>query len=67
VTLMQSTSVSGLTLSWPSWAVGFVSQSATNPAGGVWTSLVQTPTLASNQWSLAVATTNSLYFYRLQR
>jgi hypothetical protein len=67
VTLMQSNSVSGLTLSWPSWAVGFMSQSAANPAGGVWTSLVQTPTIASNQWSLTVATTNSLNFYRLQR
>jgi hypothetical protein len=67
VTLMPSNSVSGLTLSWPSWAVGFVSQSATNPAGGVWTSLLQTPALASNQWSLAVATTNSVNFFRLQR
>jgi Glycosyl hydrolases family 43/Concanavalin A-like lectin/glucanases superfamily len=67
VTLVQSNSVAGLTLSWPSWAVGFVSQSATNPAGGVWTTLLQTPTLAGNQWSLAVATTNSLNFYRLQR
>jgi hypothetical protein len=67
VTLVQSNSVAGLTLSWPSWAVGFVSQSATNPAGGVWTTLPQTPTVARNQWSLAVATTNSLNFYRLQR
>jgi hypothetical protein len=67
VTLLQSNSVSGLTLSWPSWAVGFVPQSTTSPVGGVWTTLMQTPMLAGNQWSLAVAPTNSLSFYRLQR
>jgi hypothetical protein len=67
VTLVHSNFVFGLTLAWPSWAVGFAPQSATNPAGGVWTGLLQTPTLASNQWSLAVAATNSLNFYRLQR
>ncbi len=66
VTLLQSNSVAGLTLSWPSWAAGFVPQSAPNP-GAIWTSLVQTPTLAGNQWSLTVATTNSANFYRLQR
>jgi hypothetical protein len=66
VTLAQSNSVSGFTLSWPSWAVGFAPQSATIP-GAVWTSLMQTPTLAGSQWSLAVATTNPANFYRLQR
>jgi hypothetical protein len=67
IMLLQSNFVSGLTLSWPSWAVGFVPQSTTNPAGGVWTTLLQTPTLAGNQWSLPVPPTNSLSFYRLQR
>ncbi len=67
VTLVQSNSAYGFTLTWPSWAVGFVPQSTTNPAGGVWMSLAQTPTLAGNQWSQAVAATNSLNFYRLQR
>ena len=67
VTLVQSNSVSGFTLSWPSWAVGFMPQSTTNPAGGIWTTLQQTPTLAGNQWSLPVLPTNSLSFYRLQR
>lgn len=67
IMLLQSNFVSSLTLSWPSWAVGFVPQSTTNPAGGVWTTLLQTPTLAGNQWSLPVPPTNSLSFYRLQR
>jgi concanavalin A-like lectin/glucanase superfamily protein len=67
VTLVQSNSAYGFTLTWPSWAVGFVPQSTTSPSGGVWTPLAQAPTLASNQWSLAVAATNSLNFYRLQR
>jgi Glycosyl hydrolases family 43/Concanavalin A-like lectin/glucanases superfamily len=66
VTLVQSNSVSSLTLSWPSWAVGFAPQSAPNP-GAVWTSLIQTPTLAGNQWSLSVAASNQFNFYRLQR
>jgi hypothetical protein len=67
LTLVQSNSVSGFTLAWPSWAVGFTPQSTTNPAGGVWTTLQQTPTLAGNQWSLPVLPTNALSFYRLQR
>jgi len=67
VTLAQSNSVSGLTLSWPSWAVGFALQSATDLTSGVWTPLTQTPLRAANQWSLTVPTTNAATYYRLQR
>jgi prepilin-type processing-associated H-X9-DG protein len=67
LTLVQSNSASGFTLSWPSWAVGFMPQSTTDPVGGVWTTLPQSPTLIGNQWSLTVAAANALSFYRLQR
>jgi hypothetical protein len=67
LTLVQSNSASGFALSWPSWAVGFMPQSTTNPAGGIWTTLQQTPALAGNQWSLPMLPTNALSFYRLQR
>ena len=67
VTLAQTNSVSGLTLSWPSWVAGFALQSATNLTSGGWTTLAQTPSLAGNQWSLTVPTTNVVTFYRLQR
>ena len=67
VTLGQSNSASGLTLSWPAWAVGFVPQSSTNLAAGIWTPLLQPPTLAGNQWSLTLAPASSTRFYRLQR
>ncbi len=67
VTLLASNSAAGLTLSWPSWALGFAPQSSANVTGGTWLSPAQTPALANNQWSLTVATTNAGNFYRLQR
>jgi len=67
VTLAQTNSVSGLNLSWPSWAVGFALQSATDLTSSVWTTLAQAPSLSSNQWSLTVPITNAATFYRLQR
>jgi arabinan endo-1,5-alpha-L-arabinosidase len=67
VSLTQSNSVSGLTLSWPSWAVGFALQTATDLTSGVWTTPAQTPSLAGNQWSLTVPTTNAATYYRLER
>jgi arabinan endo-1,5-alpha-L-arabinosidase len=67
VTLVQSNSPSGLVLSWPSWAVGFVLQSATDLTGGDWTSITQTPILADDKWWLNVVPTNSTKFYRLKR
>ena len=67
VTLSQSNSVSGLTLSWPAWAVGFTPESAPDLTSGVWTPLTQTPSLAGNQWSLTIPTTDIATFYRLHR
>jgi arabinan endo-1,5-alpha-L-arabinosidase len=67
VTVADSNSPGGLTLSWPSWAVDFALQTATNLAAGGWTYLAQTSSLTSGQWSLTVAKTNAAEFYRLQR
>ena len=67
VTLVESGSPSGLTLSWPSWAVGFVPQSTGDLASGIWTTLPTAPTLAADQWSVTVPQNNSVQYYRLQR
>jgi hypothetical protein len=67
VTLVNSNSAAGLTLSWPSWAVGFAPQTTTDLTAGGWLPLAQTPSLAGDQWSLIIAKTNAASFYRLQR
>ena len=59
VTLVESGSPSGLTLSWPSWAVGFVPQSTGDLASGIWTTLPTAPTLAADQWSVTVPQNDS--------
>jgi hypothetical protein len=68
VTLVQSNSALGLTLSWPSWAVGFVPETTSalgiNP---VWTPAAQSPTLVNDRWRLTQSTTNGQGFYRLRR
>lgn len=66
VSLIQSNSAAGLTLTWPSWAVGFAPQSAADLASG-WTPVPQTPILSGDQWSLTLLPTNAIRFYRLQR
>lgn len=66
VTLIESNSPAGLTLSWPSWAVGFEPQTVTD-LNGTWTPAAEIPLLSNDQWSVSVAETNSARFYRLQR
>lgn len=68
VSLTPSNLAAGLTVSWPSWAVGYALQSSTNLAGGNWTSNGFSPAILANDiWSLALPTTNHFLFYRLQR
>ncbi len=67
VAMTASNSDAGLTLSWPSWAVGFTPQSATDLTSGSWTAIPQTPALNNNQWSLNLPATNAEQFYRLER
>ncbi len=65
VTLAQTNSTAGLTLSWPSWAVGFVAQGSTNLL--VWTTNGLAPALINDRWTLTIPTANALNFYRLRR
>ena len=65
VTLEQANMSSGMTFSWPSWAVGFAVQSSTNLSS--WTTNGLMPVLANDLWSLTIPKTNALDFYRLQR
>jgi len=65
VTLLSSNSTAGLTLSWPSWAVGFTLQATTNLSGGVWTT--NAAILANDQWSVTLGKTNAAKFFQLQR
>ncbi len=62
-----SSAPSALTLSWPSWALGYFPQSAINLTAGAWSPLGQAANLSNNQWWLPLAPTNSCTFYRLQR
>lgn len=65
VTLTQSNSSTSLTLSWPSWAIGFMPQTTTDLT--TWTAANETPLLYNDQWTFGIVGTNSLQFYRLQR
>ena len=65
VTLGQTNTPASLTLSWPSWAIGFAAQSSTNLTS--WMTNGLAPALANDLWSVAVSKTNAVNFYRLQR
>jgi hypothetical protein len=67
VTLVQSNSISGMSLSWPSWAVGFVLESSTNPATGDWSPVVPPPSLSGDLWSATIPNTAAAQFFRLRR
>jgi hypothetical protein len=66
VTLAVSNSISVWTLSWPSYALGFVPESATT-VNGTWSAVAQPPTLANDRWWLAVTNTSETRFFRLKR
>ncbi len=66
VSLVPSNSAPGLTLSWPSWAVGFALE--TTPALGTpWVPVTQSPGLDNDRWRLTLPATNAQRFYRLRR
>jgi hypothetical protein len=65
VALAQTNSPANLTLSWPSWAVGFTLQSSADLLG--WATNNSPPALANDLWSLLISPTNNANFYRLQR
>ena len=68
ISLTLSNSASGLNVSWPSYALGFVAESS--PALGsaaAWTLLSQTPVLNNDRWQLTLPASNSAQFFRLRR
>ena len=65
VTLAQTNSPANISLSWPSWAVGFVPQGSMDLAN--WTTNNFSPALVSDLWQLALPKTNSAQFFRLRR
>jgi Glycosyl hydrolases family 43/Concanavalin A-like lectin/glucanases superfamily len=65
VSLTQSNSVSGVNLSWPSYA-GFVLETA-SALNGPWTNTATLPALNNDRWQAAVSTTNAAQFFRLRR
>lgn len=67
VSLVATDTPSNINLSWPSWAVGFSAESATNLASAVWSAVTPAPTLAAGNWSISVPKTNALKFFRLKR
>ena len=67
VTLVQSNSISGLNLVWPSWAVGFSVESSTNPATGSWSPIASPSSLSDDRWSVTIPNTESAEFFRLKR
>ena len=68
ISLTQSNSVAGLTLSWPSYAIGFGLESSPVLGGSAaWTRVAQTPALLNDCWQLTLPATNSTLFFRLRR
>ena len=65
VSIVVTNAAGVLSLSWPSWAVGFALQSSTNLAA--WTTSGLYSTLANDQWTVSTLKTNAANFYRLQR
>jgi len=67
VTLVQSNSIAGLNLSWPSYAAGFTVETRSTLDDGAWSPISQTPNLDSDRWHLDVSATNPAQFFRLRR
>jgi arabinan endo-1,5-alpha-L-arabinosidase len=65
VSLTLSNSVSGVNLSWPSYA-GFVLETAPAPNAG-WATTAATPFLLNDNWQVTVSPTNTAQFFRLRR
>ena len=65
VTIAQTNSPASLTLSWPSWAVGFAPQGSADLLN--WTTNNFSPALINDLWTLLIQSTNAANFYRLKR
>jgi hypothetical protein len=68
ISLGMSTVASNITLTWPSYAVGFTAESSpTLGANALWSLVSGLPTLGTNQWQLTLPVTNKTTFIRLIR
>ena len=67
VTLVQTNIATNVTLSWPSWAVGFNAEASTDLESVTWSPVTPNPTLAGDRWSVSVSKTNNLKLFRLKR
>ena len=68
ITLAQSNAPPALTLSWPSYAVGFTTEASQSlDAGGVWSVIAAPAALDSDRWNLIQPKTNASKFFRLRR
>jgi hypothetical protein len=67
VSLTPSNNSSNVTLSWPSYAVGFVAESNTNLDDSSWLTVTSPAVLQNDSWSLTLSLTNSAGFFRLRR
>jgi len=65
VSIAPSNAPANLTLSWPSWALGFAAQGSTDLAN--WATNGLAPALANDRWSLLISPTNPQNYYRLNR
>lgn len=68
ISLGLSAAASNLSVTWPSDGIGFTAQSSLAlGASAVWSPVVGSPTLVSNQWWLTLPMTNHTTFIRLVR
>jgi hypothetical protein len=68
VTVTPSNSPVNLTLSWPSWAVGFAPETVSAlGTGAIWSGVTSSPALGNDHWQLALPKTNTAQFFRLHR
>lgn len=66
VTLIATNTASETVLSWPSWAVGFASESAVSPTNGAWSPTAPAQ-LAEDRWSVTVPQAGDVKLFRLRR
>lgn len=65
VTLTHSNSPTAITISWPSWAVGFNAETTADLAS--WSPVLPLPGLAADRWSVSLPKTNVTQMLRLKR
>jgi hypothetical protein len=61
-------SASGVTLSWPSYALGFSLESTGSPGpGAVWSPVVATPVVSNGQWQVTLSPPAGTTYYHMRQ